>query len=73
MIAFHVSLGIGDPNKRSIHDATQPNHEYLMFANSKQHFPTLDALRGVAAVVVVTFHVFETYSGGDQVIPPGSS
>lgn len=37
-----------------------------MFANSKQHFLILDALRGVAAVVVVTFHIFETYSGGDH-------
>lgn len=37
-----------------------------MFSNSKKHFLILDALRGVAAVVVVTFHIFETYSGGDH-------
>lgn len=36
------------------------------YADSKQHLPVLDALRGVAALVVVLFHVFEVYSGGDH-------
>jgi peptidoglycan/LPS O-acetylase OafA/YrhL len=33
---------------------------------SKQHYPILDGLRGVAAVIVVIFHMFEAYSGGDH-------
>lgn len=36
------------------------------FSDSKQHFLVLDALRGVAAIVVVLFHVLEVYSGGDH-------
>ncbi len=36
------------------------------FKDSKQHFKTLDALRGVAALVVVVFHILEFYSGGDH-------
>jgi len=36
------------------------------FADSKKHFLILDALRGVAALVVVLFHVLEVYSGGDH-------
>ena len=30
-------------------------------ATSKPHYPVLDGLRGVAAVIVVAFHVFETH------------
>ena len=37
------------------------------FIDSKKHFLILDALRGVAALVVVVFHVLEIYSGGDHV------
>lgn len=37
------------------------------FSDSKKHFLILDALRGVAALVVVLFHVLEVYSGGDHV------
>lgn len=37
------------------------------FSDSKQHFLTLDALRGIAALMVVIFHVFEIYSGGDHI------
>lgn len=37
------------------------------FPDSKRHFKILDALRGVAAIVVVLFHVLEVYSGGDHV------
>lgn len=36
------------------------------FSDSKKHFVILDALRGVAAIVVVLFHIFEIYSGGDH-------
>lgn len=36
------------------------------FNDSKRHYKTLDGLRGVAAVVVVVFHIFETFSGGDH-------
>src|SRR5574337_712199 len=36
------------------------------FKDSKQHYKTLDGLRGVAAVTVVMFHIFETFSNGDH-------
>jgi peptidoglycan/LPS O-acetylase OafA/YrhL len=34
---------------------------------SKPHFAILDGLRGVAALMVVAFHVMETHCGGDPV------
>src|ERR1700734_3382846 len=33
------------------------------YLESKSHYEILDGLRGVAAILVVTFHVLETYSG----------
>lgn len=33
------------------------------YLESKSHYEILDGLRGVAALLVVIFHVFETYSG----------
>lgn len=36
------------------------------FSDSKRHYPILDGLRGVAAIVVVLFHVLEIYSGGNH-------
>ena len=40
---------------------------------SKPRLEILDGLRGVAAVIVVLFHIFEIYSGGptDQIINHG--
>ncbi len=32
----------------------------------KTHYEILDGLRGVAAIMVVTFHVFETFNGGSR-------
>ena len=32
------------------------------YLESKSHYEILDGLRGVAAILVVIFHVFETYS-----------
>jgi peptidoglycan/LPS O-acetylase OafA/YrhL len=43
-------------------------------APAKSHYVILDGLRGVAAVMVVVFHLFEAWSGGDperQVINHG--
>lgn len=37
-----------------------------VFSDSKKHYLILDALRGVAAIVVVLFHVLEVYAGGDH-------
>ncbi|TDP03367.1 acyltransferase family protein [Flavobacterium sp. 245] len=33
---------------------------------SKKHYEILDGLRGVAAILVVTFHIFETFNGGNR-------
>lgn len=43
------------------------------FADSKKHYTILDALRGVAALMVVAFHIFEahTTSNQDQIINHG--
>lgn len=32
----------------------------------KKHYEILDALRGIAAILVVVFHLFEIFSGGDH-------
>lgn len=34
----------------------------------KTHYKILDGLRGVAAILVVTFHVFETFNGGNRFV-----
>lgn len=42
-------------------------------SSSKPRFEILDGLRGVAAIIVVAFHLFETYSSGpcDQILNHG--
>jgi peptidoglycan/LPS O-acetylase OafA/YrhL len=37
-----------------------------VFADSKKHYKVLDGLRGVAAIMVVVFHILETFTGGDH-------
>jgi peptidoglycan/LPS O-acetylase OafA/YrhL len=34
----------------------------------KKHYEILDGLRGVAAILVVAFHVFEAYAGGNRFV-----
>lgn len=43
------------------------------FSDSKPHYPILDGLRGVAAIMVVWYHVFEGYANSrfDQIINHG--
>lgn len=36
------------------------------FSDSKKHYVILDALRGVAAILVVMFHILETFTNGDH-------
>ncbi|MBK1898112.1 acyltransferase family protein [Chryseobacterium paridis] len=38
----------------------------LPISSSKPHYEILDGLRGVAAIMVVFFHVFEVFSNGDH-------
>ncbi|MDA6071498.1 acyltransferase [Flavobacterium sp. AC] len=37
-----------------------------VFKDSKKHYEILDGLRGVAAILVVAFHILEVFSGGDH-------
>jgi peptidoglycan/LPS O-acetylase OafA/YrhL len=37
-----------------------------VFTDTRKHYVILDGLRGVAAIVVVMFHIFEIFSGGNH-------
>lgn len=37
-----------------------------MYKDSKSHYLILDALRGIAAIIVVFFHIFEVFANGDH-------
>ncbi len=39
----------------------------IKLTESKPHYEILDGLRGVAALIVVVFHIFEMHSGGDHI------
>ena len=38
------------------------------YLESKNHYEILDGLRGVASILVVAFHVLESYTGGDRFV-----
>jgi peptidoglycan/LPS O-acetylase OafA/YrhL len=38
------------------------------YLQSKNHYPILDGLRGVASVLVIMFHVLETFTGGNKFV-----
>ena len=38
------------------------------YLESKNHYPILDGLRGVASVMVITFHVLEAFAGGNRFV-----
>jgi peptidoglycan/LPS O-acetylase OafA/YrhL len=38
------------------------------YLESKNHYPILDGLRGVASVLVIVFHVLETFTGGNKFV-----
>ena len=42
------------------------NGQLLPYPDSKSHYNILDGLRGVAAVMVVAFHLLEVFSGGNH-------
>ena len=39
-----------------------------VYLASKNHYQILDGLRGVAALMVVAFHVLETFNGGNRLV-----
>lgn len=43
-------------------------HKNSTYLESKHHYEILDGLRGVAALAVVIFHTFETFTGGNRFI-----
>src|SRR6266404_2717599 len=47
--------------KRNMHPLPSADS---VFSDSKRHYKILDGLRGVAAIIVVLFHILEIFSGG---------
>lgn len=43
------------------------NAQFSVFPDSKSHYDILDGLRGVAAVMVVIFHLFEAHANGSHI------
>jgi peptidoglycan/LPS O-acetylase OafA/YrhL len=48
-------------------DAVSAATSTAAIASAKSHYVILDGLRGVASLMVVSFHLFEPYSGNDPV------
>lgn len=42
--------------------------QFSVFVDSKNHYEILDGLRGIAAVMVVIFHLLEAFTGGNHLI-----
>jgi Predicted acyltransferases len=40
--------------------------QFSGFTDTKSHYAILDALRGIAAIIIVMFHIFETFTNGDH-------
>ena len=38
------------------------------YLETKSHYKILDGLRGVAAIIVVIFHTFEAFNGGNRLV-----
>ncbi len=47
---------------------TAPTIAATAYSDSKSHYQILDGLRGVAAIMVVIFHIFEIFSGGNHLV-----
>ena len=43
-----------------------PNAHTTFFSDTKNHYIILDGLRGVAAIMVIIFHLYEIFSAGDH-------
>ena len=41
-------------------------NQLSIYSDTKSHYAILDGLRGVAAIIVVMFHILETFSNGDH-------
>ncbi len=60
-------LGKCDPKAReAVYDAFTPMASTAPNVKTKPHYQILDGLRGVAALMVVTFHTFEAYADSNR-------